>query len=56
MKYYTVWRTENNEKGLLKIYPFKLQAVIYCLLKGYVEDFGRYGLVLRDDISIEEIE
>lgn len=48
--------TGKELKGLLKRYPFKFQAIIYCILKGYVLDFGRYGLVLRDDISIEENE
>lgn len=56
MKSYEVWLTGKEHKGLLKRYPFKIQAIIYCLLKGYVYDFGRFGLVLREGISIEKVD
>ena len=55
MKNYEIWLIGKEKRGLLKRYPFKIQAIIYCLLKGYVYDFGRFGLVLRKDISIEEV-
>lgn len=54
MQNYEIWLTGKDKKRLLKRYPFKIQAIIYCLLKGYVYDLGRFGLVLREDISIKE--
>lgn len=43
-------------KGILKIYPLRLQAYIWCWTHDYVYRAGRYGYVLDDRISIEEVE
>lgn len=56
MKNYEIWLTGKEHKGLLKRYLFKIQAIIYCLLKGYIYDLGRFGLALREDISIKEVD
>lgn len=49
----------NNTK--VKEYPFKLQAITYCLMNGYVytgiDDFrNRELLVLDDRVKIEKVK
>lgn len=43
----------NNQ--LVKTYPFKLQAIIYCFLNGYVTS-GRGWYFLNEKVKIKEVE
>lgn len=50
---YEVWQAGGDLKGLLKTYPLKIQAIIYCYLKGFVY-YAKGKLYLQDDIEIKE--
>lgn len=54
MSKWQVWNKENTE--LLKEYPFKSQAVIYCWLNSHVMYAGRYGYILDDKVEIVEVK
>lgn len=43
----------NNK--VVKTYPFKLQAIIYCFLNGYVTS-GRGWYFLNPDVKISEVD
>lgn len=45
--------TVNNT--IVKEYPFKLQAIIYCFLNGYVTS-GRGWYFLNERVKIKEVE
>ena len=54
MSKYQVWT--KGKMGLVKEYPFKLQAYIWCWLNGYVINVGRYGYALDGRVEIQEVE
>lgn len=45
--------TVNNT--VVKTYPFKIQAIIYCILSGYVTS-GRRWYFLNERVKISEVE
>lgn len=47
-----IWKSNDGIWRCVKYYPFRIQAVIWCYLNGYVNDMGRYGLALDDRIKI----
>jgi hypothetical protein len=47
---------EEDDNYILKEYPYKSQAYIYCWLNGYVNYAGRYGFLLSDEVEIREVE
>lgn len=51
MKRYEVWLYDVR---ILKSYPFKLQAIIWCVLNGYVS-VGRGQYFLDPKIKIKEV-
>lgn len=55
MKRYEIWLTAGDLKGKLKSFPFRFMAVIWCILHGYVVDFGKLGLVYDKRIEIIEV-
>lgn len=52
---YQIWLRIGHNKGLVKEYPFKLQAYAWCFLKGYVYNCGG-SLILDHRITIKEVE
>ena len=56
MSKYQVWTKGKGKMGLVKEYPFKLQAYIWCWLNGYVINVGRYGYALDGRVEIQEVE
>ena len=58
-KKYEVWTQSEyvcDLMGLVKTYPFRIQAVMWCFLNGYVKNCGRFGLCLDDRVKIVEVE
>ena len=53
---YQVWIKGDELTGLVKTYPFKIQAYIWCWLNGYVVNAGRYGYWLVDKVEIKEVD
>ena len=53
MSKWQVWSKESST--LLKEYPFKSQAIIYCWLNNNVMYAGRYGYILDDKVEIVEV-
>ena len=41
--------------NIVKVYPFKLQAYIWCWMNGYVIKAGRYGYFLNGEVEIIEV-
>lgn len=39
----------------VKRYPYKIQAIIYCLLNGYYVSTGRGLFSIHPDVTIEKI-
>lgn len=56
MSKYQIWIKGKEDMGLVKEYPFKLQAYIWCWLNGYVISMGRYGYALNGRVEIQEVE
>lgn len=61
MKRYEVWEQYIDAKTIgfwwhVKTYPFKLQAVIWCVLNGYVYQQGFGRPFLDPKIKIKEVE
>lgn len=56
MSIYQVWVKGKDNEGLVKIYPYKLQAYIWCWLNGYVNRASRYGYILDERVVIKECE
>lgn len=59
MKRYEVWELYIDAKSikywrLIKSYPFKLQAIIWCVLNGFVS-VGRGQYFLDPSIEIKEV-
>lgn len=54
MKKYEVWVKGKDLMAKVKTYPFKLQAVIYCFLNGYVTS-GRGWYFLNPRVEIREV-
>ena len=55
MKYhYEVWSYNDDLGGLEKTYPYKIQAIIYCFLKGYVYT-GRGSFFLAPNVEIKKV-
>ena len=52
---YEVWVTGKDLKGLVKKYHFKIQAIIYCFLSGYVST-GRGWYFLNPNVEIIEVK
>lgn len=52
---YQVWLKGKENMGLVKTYPFKIQAIIWCFLNGYVNS-GRGWYFLDDRVKIQECE
>lgn len=44
-----------NRNYLEKVYKHKIQAYIYCMLKGYIYSGGRFGLFLDPNIKIHKV-
>lgn len=44
------------EDKLVKTYPFRLQAVIYLILKGYCYSSSRYGSFFDNRVKIKRIK
>lgn len=56
MKRYEVWHAIDIGHGWpVKSYPFKLQAIIWCVLNGYVS-VGRGQYFLDPKIKIKEVD
>lgn len=55
-KAYEVWLKGKDLKGLVKRYPFRIQAVMWCFLNGYINNCGRFGLCLNDKVEIIEVD
>lgn len=55
---YQIWISNSNSglSGLVKTYPFKLQAYIWCWMNGYVNKAGRFGYFLNENVRIEEVK
>lgn len=53
---YQIWTKGGDCMGLVRSYPFKLQAYIWCWLNGYVYKTGRFGYILDDRVEIKEVE
>ena len=50
------WQVIRHETGeVLKIYPYKLQCVIWCYFHHYVYWAGRFGDILSPEVKIEEV-
>ena len=58
MSKYQVWiiNQEGNSAYLAKEYPYKIQAKIWCWLKGYVINMGKHGYSLDKKIKIQEVK
>ncbi len=54
MKQYEIWLTSGDKMGLLKRYPFKLQAIIWCFLNKFITT-GRGYYFLDPRIEIKEV-
>ena len=54
-KQYQVWVKSKENTGLIKTYPYKLQAYTWCWLNGFVVKAGRYGYWLNDRVEIKEV-
>lgn len=52
---YQIWIKGKYNMGLVKTFPYKLQAYIWCWLNGYVYKAGRFGYTLDDRIEIKEV-
>ena len=52
---YEVWVLGKDLKGLVKRYPFKIQAIIYCFLNGYVSS-GKGWYFLNSNVEIIEVK
>lgn len=53
---YQIWTKGKDCMGLVKTYPLKLQAYIWCWLNGYVVNAGRYGYWLDGRVEIKEVK
>ena len=52
-----MWKIINTEtNNVLKTYPHKLQACIWCWLNGFVCWGGRFGYFLDGRVRISEVE
>ena len=52
-----MWQIINTEtNNVLKTYPHKLQACIWCWLNGFVCWGGRFGYFLDGRVKIREVE
>lgn len=47
-----MWQVWTKKDGLIREYPLKLQAYIWCWLNGYVVNAGRYGYWLVDNVKV----
>lgn len=56
-KCYEVWVWDEVLDRMVrkKIYKYRIQAVMWCFLHGYVNNCGRFGLCLNDKVEITEI-
>lgn len=59
MKRYEIWELYIDAKSIkswrrIKSYPFKLQALIWCVLNGFVS-VGRGQYFLHPNIKIKEV-
>lgn len=56
-KQYEIWTWDEVLDRMVrrKIYPYKLQAVIWCYMHGYVNNCGRFGQCLDDRVEITEV-
>lgn len=56
MSKWQVWEIGKENSALLKEYPFKSQAIIYCWLNSHVMYAGRYGYILDNKVEIVEVK
>ena len=52
---YEIWIKTHGCVCMVKEYPFKLQAYIWCWLNGYVMTMGGYGYFLNSEVEIKEV-
>lgn len=60
MKRYEIWELYIDANSIkfwrpIKSYPFKLQAIIWCVLNGYVCQRGKGRPFLTPKIEIKEV-
>lgn len=55
MSKYQIWIKGKEKMGLIKTYPYKIQAVIWCFLNKFVNKGGKYYF-LDPKIIIKEIQ
>ena len=52
---YQVWVGDKELMGLVKTYPYKIQAITYCFLNGYVTS-GRGWYFLNEKVKIVKVK
>jgi hypothetical protein len=44
------------KEQIVRTYPHRLQAVVWCYLNGLVSRIGKWGNCLQSNVKIEEIK
>lgn len=55
MSKYQVWIKGKEKMGLVKTYPYKIQAIIWCFLNKFVNS-GRGYYFLDPKVEIKEVK